>query len=120
MHFFLGALGLNLPQLKHLPSVTLGNYLQQTTSAEDIFRCIFFLGTLRVKLTTIKTSTVSKVRQLFAAEDIFRCIFFLGPLRVKLTTIKTSTVSNGRHLFAADDFSRRYFQMHFFSWRFKC
>ena len=27
----------------------LGNYLQQTTSADDIFRCIFFLGALRVK-----------------------------------------------------------------------
>ena len=24
--------------------VMLGNYLQQTTSADDIFRCIFFLG----------------------------------------------------------------------------
>ena len=31
-------------------SVMLGNYLQQTTSADDIFRCIFFLGTLRVSL----------------------------------------------------------------------
>ena len=30
-------------------SVMLGNYLQQTTSADNIFRCIFFLGTLRVK-----------------------------------------------------------------------
>ena len=30
-------------------SVMLGNYLQQTTSAADIFRCIFFLGALRVK-----------------------------------------------------------------------
>ena len=30
-------------------SVMLGNYLQQTTSADDIFRCIF-LGALRVKL----------------------------------------------------------------------
>ena len=30
-------------------SVMLGNYLQQTTSAGDIFRCIFFLGSLRVK-----------------------------------------------------------------------
>ena len=30
-------------------AVMLGNYLQQTTSADDIFRCIFFLGTLRVK-----------------------------------------------------------------------
>ena len=29
-------------------SVMLGNYLQQTTSADDIFRCIF-LGALRVK-----------------------------------------------------------------------
>ena len=29
-------------------SVMLGNYLQQTTSADDIFRCIFFLGALRV------------------------------------------------------------------------
>ena len=32
-------------------SVMLGNYLQQMTSADDIFRCIFFLGALRVKLT---------------------------------------------------------------------
>ena len=30
-------------------SVMLGNYLQQTTSAEDKFRCIF-LGALRVKV----------------------------------------------------------------------
>ena len=29
-------------------SVMLGNYLQQTTSADDIFSCIFFFGTLRV------------------------------------------------------------------------
>ena len=31
-------------------SVMLGNHLQQTTSAEAIFRCIFFLGALMVKL----------------------------------------------------------------------
>ena len=30
-------------------SVMLGNYLQQITSADDIFRCIFFLGALRFK-----------------------------------------------------------------------
>ena len=30
-------------------SVMLANYLKQTTSADDIFRCIFFLGALRVK-----------------------------------------------------------------------
>ena len=29
-------------------SVMLGNYLQQTTLADDIFRCIFILGVLRV------------------------------------------------------------------------
>ena len=29
-------------------SVMLGDYLQQTTSADNIFRCIFFLGALRV------------------------------------------------------------------------
>ena len=28
-------------------SVMLGNYLQQTTSADDIFKCILFLGALR-------------------------------------------------------------------------
>ena len=30
-------------------SVMLGNYLQQKTSADNIFRCFFFLGALRVK-----------------------------------------------------------------------
>ena len=30
--------------------VILGNYLQQTTSADDIFRMHFFLGALRVKI----------------------------------------------------------------------
>ena len=32
-------------------SVMLGNYLQQTTSADNVFRCIFFLlGALTVKI----------------------------------------------------------------------
>ena len=34
-------------------SVMLGKYLQQTTSADNIYRCIFFLGTLRVNLPQI-------------------------------------------------------------------
>ena len=34
-------------------SVMLGNYFQQTTSADDIFRSIFFLALLRLKLLTI-------------------------------------------------------------------
>ena len=32
-----------------ISSVMLGNYLQQTTSADEIFRCIFFLGALGAK-----------------------------------------------------------------------
>ena len=35
-------------------SVMLGNYLQQTTSAYCIFKCIFFLGDLRVNICSIK------------------------------------------------------------------
>ena len=31
-------------------SVVLGNYLHQTTSADDIFRCIFFLALLGLTL----------------------------------------------------------------------
>ena len=31
-------------------SVMLFNYLQQTTSADDIFRCIFFLALYGIKL----------------------------------------------------------------------
>ena len=38
-------------------SVLLGNYLQQTTSADDIFRCIFFLGALRVNILFISTTS---------------------------------------------------------------
>ena len=37
-------------------SVMLGNYLQQTTSADDIFRCIF-LGILRVKICFMQQIT---------------------------------------------------------------
>ena len=32
-------------------SVMLGNYLQQTTSADDIFRCVFFLALYRLTST---------------------------------------------------------------------
>ena len=40
-------------------SVILGNYLQQTTSADNIFRGIFFLGALRVKDDNINFLTAS-------------------------------------------------------------
>ena len=42
------------------------------------------------------------------------CLFW-----VHAVCFYTYFVSNARQLFAADDFSRRHFQMHFFSWRFK-
>ena len=48
-------------------SVMLGNYLLQTTSADDIFRCIFFLGTLRVKIdkSHLRNAVVRLVECLF-------------------------------------------------------
>ena len=36
-------------------SVMLGNYLQQTTSADDIFRCFFFLALKGLRWATIQT-----------------------------------------------------------------
>ena len=39
-------------------SVMLGNYSQQTTSVDDIFRCIFSLGSLRAK---VQLGTISNV-----------------------------------------------------------
>ena len=36
-------------------SVMSCNYLQQTTSADNIFRCFFFLGTLRVRIIKLST-----------------------------------------------------------------
>ena len=39
-------------------SVMLGNYLQQTTSADGIFRCIFFLGDLRAKERSSESSLI--------------------------------------------------------------
>ena len=35
-------------------SVMFSNYLQQTTSADDIFRYIFLLGALRVKQVSLQ------------------------------------------------------------------
>ena len=40
-------------------SVMLGNYLQQMTSADNIFRCIFFLGALRVKMKWLNKMCIS-------------------------------------------------------------
>ena len=48
-----------LASILNLP-VMLGNYLQQTTSADDIFRCIFFLGALRVKIKFFEGGHLSR------------------------------------------------------------
>ena len=42
-------------------SVMLGNYLQQTTSADNIFRCIFFLGALRVDMSAAYIQMYTKL-----------------------------------------------------------
>ena len=49
-------------------SVMLGNYLQQTTSADDIFSCIFFLGALRIKpfLVSSRSQNMKMLSELFA------------------------------------------------------
>ena len=43
-------------------SVILGSYLQQTTSADDIFRCIFFLGALMVKVQNFQNPELQKFK----------------------------------------------------------
>ena len=42
-------------------SVMLGNYLQQTTSTDDIFRCIFFLALYGLKFDPISNSQWKEV-----------------------------------------------------------
>ena len=39
-------------------SVMLGSYLQQTTSADDIFKCTSFLGALRVSSKAVHICTI--------------------------------------------------------------
>ena len=53
-------------------SVMLGNYLQQTTSADDIFRCIFFLGALRVN--PFKPNEISHPCQLDQSVSVLRVV----------------------------------------------
>ena len=60
-------------------SVMLGNYLQQTTSVDDIFRCIFF-GALRV---TVKSETKSVP------------LLFKGLFKLRVNTSADPLISNG-------------------------
>ena len=61
-------------------SVIIDNYLQQTTSADDIFRCVFFLGALRVKQQKIRTlfSHQSYPPRLTAACEARACNLRIG------------------------------------------
>ena len=56
-----------------ISSVMLGNYLQQTTSVDNIFRCFIFLGSLRVKAKYEYTSTVPFTLSLLVATFIACC-----------------------------------------------
>ena len=53
----------------------LGNYLQQTTSADDIFRCNFFLGALMVDV--VLTVQLHRLLLASAAEQV--CINSVYP-----------------------------------------
>ena len=52
-------------------SVMLGNFLQQMTSADDIFRCIFFLGALRVSMRILTFHSAKPCYMLLTVETIF-------------------------------------------------
>ena len=58
-------------------SVMLGNYLQQTTSADDIFRCIFLLCHLRAK-----TYILSILNCGFRQTLLYTRILYLSHLQV--------------------------------------
>ena len=45
-------------------SVMLGNYLQQTTSADDFFRCIFFLGALKVNVLYMPVTHIGCMQEM--------------------------------------------------------
>ena len=72
-------------------SVMLGNYLQQTTSADDIFRC-FFLGACRVKFISnglffgVMEVSVSMVEDLSMLNHVYVLTLW--------TLIKYTTITN--------------------------
>ena len=61
-------------------SVMLGNYLQQTTSADDIFSCIFFLGALRVEIRTISKAIVSYICNVSLLVNVLYTQLYYFPL----------------------------------------
>ena len=74
------------------PSVMSGNCLQQTTSADDIFRCIF-LGALRVKCNSFQQKRTMQINHLCKANlnlsfvEQINLAFFSG-VHIHFTCIK--------------------------------
>ena len=85
-------------------SVMLGNYLQQTTSVDDIFKCIFFLGAFRVKQQILKYTTFCKkwlyrlLRNDLKFIVVSDCCIPYHPLHIHTyTTTSPSTPTSPRH-----------------------
>ena len=88
----------------------LGNYLQQTTSADDIFKCIFFLGTLKVNISILALAdllnaiTVSTCTSCFLQKCTITCyaskyklfLFLILVNQVMLITRVLDLKSRGR------------------------
>ena len=74
-------------------SLMLGNYLQQTTSADDIFRCIFFLGALRVNITLKLHFWHEKVKILsLSRQRCYLCHY------IKLVNMSQDEIFNNRYV----------------------
>ena len=75
----------------------LGNYLQQTTSADDIFRCIFFLGALRINIWYSSIITIMFCCPLFLQKFLFITLTLKAPRKnasEKWRLLKSSAVDN--------------------------
>ena len=68
-------------------SVMLGNYFQQTTSANNIFRCICFLGALRVNFFLSILIEHLKVQNRFHSGWFVYPVFDEVPLNGRLAYI---------------------------------
>ena len=66
-------------------SVILGNYLQQTPSADDIFKCIFFPGALRVKENCEWqiTHTAAETKVYSVGDDVYKNLMYSFTLQRK-------------------------------------
>ena len=79
-------------------SLVLGNYLQQTTSADDILAAFFFLGTLRVKSPCWCISGLC-VDVYVLSESSYTSIFFFMRAAKVLASMHICTGSSVASLF---------------------